>query len=268
MLIFLYGPDSYRRQEKLRDIISDYKKKHSSFSIENFNLDDEDAFSSLKDFMNAQSLFGDVKLGVVYGGTGLEKEFKKEYIAFLKENIKTKDPVLVIIEDKKPTKEFNFLLDKPVLSQDFESLTWIRFKNFFDSAAKERGLQFDPEGEDLILRTCSGDTWALITELDKLVLLNEKKITLGMLKNHLHASLPVNIFSMIYEMRNARQIGDRLFLLEELLSRNEDSGMIFNVAAASPYGDAEFKKRVADYDAAVKSGKLEYEEVLTSLALE
>jgi len=268
MIIFLYGPDSYRRQEKLRDIISDYKKKHSSFSIEHFNLEHKDAFSLLKDFVQAQSLFGDLKLGVVYRGTELEKEAKKEYIALLKENIKTKDPVLVLIEEKKPTKEFSFLLEKPILSQDFEALTWVRFKAFFAEEAGARGLQFDRESEDLLLRTCNGDAWTLITELEKLALLDEKKITTAVLKAHLYASLPAHTFSMIYEMRNARRIGDRLAILEELLSRSEDSGMIFNVAAASPYGDPEFKRRVADYDVMVKSGKLEYEEALTNLALE
>lgn len=267
MLIFLYGPDSYRRQEKFKSIIEDYKEKHSAFSIEYFDLENGDAFVALKDFIQARSLFDDLKLGVIHHGSDLGKETKKEYVALLKENIKTKDPVLILIEDKKPTKEFNFLLEKPVLSQDFEALTWIRFKAFFNQEIEKRGLQFDRESEDLLLRTYSGDTWALVTELDKLALLNEKKITSAILKNHLHASLPVNTFSMIYEMRNARQVGERLMLLEELLSRSEDSAMIFNVVAASPYGDTEFKGRVADLDAAVKSGKLEYEEVLLKLVL-
>jgi DNA polymerase III delta subunit len=268
MIIFLYGPDSYRRQEKLKSIIDEYKEKHSAFSIEHFNLENGDAFVALKDFIQARSLFDDLKLGVIHHGNDLGKETKKEYVALLKENIKSKDPVLILIEDKKPTKEFNFLLEKPILSQDFEQLTWIRFKAFFDQEARRRSLQFDRESEDLLLRTYSGDTWALVTELDKLALLDEKRIAGAVLKNHLHASMPVNTFSMIYEMRNARQVGERLALLDELLSRSEDPGMVFNVAASSPYGDTEFKKRVADYDVAVKSGKLEYEEVLLDLALE
>lgn len=271
MIIFLYGPDSYRRRQKLKEIVSEYKEKHSSFSIESFTLSAEASakaeFGRLQDFVKARSLFDSFKLGVVRGGSTLEKTSQKEYTELLKENLKVKEQVLVISEDKKPTKDFKFLLERPVLHQEFENLSGAELSKFFDQEAKARDLNFDSAGKDLLLQAFANDSWGLVTELDKLFLLDEKRIGLKILENHLDVSLPVNIFSTINQIRNSSRKSERLFLLEELLSRSEDPAMIFNIMAVSPYADAGWKQKVADYDAAVKSGKLEYEEVLLELSL-
>ena len=55
--------------------------------------------------------------------------------------------------------------------------------------------------------------------------------------------------------------------LEELFERGIDSAMIFNIFAASPYLNQDQKITMADYDAAIKSGKLEYDEVLLDMML-
>lgn len=268
MIIFLYGPDSYRRQQKLKEIAAEYKEKHSSFSVEHFNLEEGGGLDKIKDFVKAISLFDSFKLGVIKGGSFLEKTSQKEYAELLKENLKVKEQVLIIVEDKKPTKDFKFLLEKPVLCQEFENLSGAELSKFFDQEIKTRNLNFDEQSKNLILSAFAGDAWGLITELDKLSLLDEKKISLRILENHLDVSLPVNIFSTINQIRNSFRKSERLFLLEELLSRSEDAAMIFNIMAVSPYADKDWKEKIADYDAAVKSGKLEYDEALLDLVLD
>ena len=52
------------------------------------------------------------------------------------------------------------------------------------------------------------------------------------------------------------------------MRRGADPAMIFNISAASPYLTKEQKVKMADYDVAIKSGKLEYNEVLLSMMLE
>ncbi|MBI4992388.1 MAG: hypothetical protein HZB99_04190 [Candidatus Harrisonbacteria bacterium] len=267
MIIFLYGPDSYRRQQKLKEIVLEYKEKHSGFSIEHFNLEDDGGLDKLKDFVKARSLFDNFKLGIVKGGSNLEKTAQKEYIELLKENLKVKEQVLVISQDKKPTKEFKFLLEKPALHQEFENLFGAELGEFFDREAKSRDLNFNSAAKDLLLGAFMNDGWGLVTELDKLSLLDEKKISLKILEDHLDASLPVNIFFIINQIRNSSRKSERLSLLEELLSRSEDAAVIFNIMAVSPYADKGWKEKVADYDAAVKSGKLEYDEALLDLVM-
>lgn len=249
----------------MKEYIERYRAKYSGLSLSNFYLEQDGDWEKLKDFSKSQSLFESSKVGAVFGIGDLEDKNKKDLINLLKENLKSKDLTLIINGDKKPTKEFNFLLKEPVISWEFENLAGTPLEKFLLKETGGRGLVLDKESENLLSQVYSGDSWGLVTELDKLALLNEKKITKKVLENHLHASLPINIFSTINQMRSAGSVGRQLVLLEELLSRSEDPVMIFNVMAVSPYGDQNWKVRVADYDAAVKGGKLEYEEALTDL---
>lgn len=266
MIIFLYGPDFYRRQEKLKTIIADYKRGHSSFAAEKFDLGSEGELSRLKDFSGGRSLFDDVKLAIVSGGMSLEGAAEKDFIKLLKDNLNTKEVTFLVGADKKPIKNFRFLLEDPVLREEFENLDSSKFRNFLNQQAKQRNLFFDRGSEDLLLSVYAGDSWGLVTELDKLALLNEKKINSAVLKNHLETFSSINIFILIQEFYSSSRPAARLVLLDQLLSQGEDAGKIFNILAAF-YGDALWKNRVADYDWAVKSGKMDYEEALLSLAI-
>ena len=266
MLILLYGPDSYRRQQKLKSIIGEYKDKHSGFSVERFYLERRDEFPKLKDFSKNRSLFDAVKLGVISGLSNLEAKEKKELLAILKGNLENKDVVILIDEDKKPSKEFNFLLKKPTLFQEFKLLAGTQLRKFLQVTASERNLKLDRASQDLLVQVYEGNIWGLVTELDKLALLDKKEVTAELLKNHSDLSLLTNVYSVIHEIRNSRKVERRLSLLEQLSVRNIDSGMIFNILS-SFIKDAAGKKEVANYDILVKSGKLEYPEALFSLVL-
>ncbi len=267
MIVYLYGPDSYRRQEKLKEYVERYEAKYKALSLSHFYLGQEADLEKLKSFSKSQSLFESVKLGIVFSAENLEEKNQKEFANLLKDNLKDKDLNLIIISDKKLTKEFSFLLKDPVIAHKFENLVGEEFRDFLQKEIKNRELVLDKESQDLLMAAYNGDTWGLVTELDKLSLLDEKKINKKILENHLDIFLPVNVFSVINEMRNSKSAGARLSLLEELFSRSEDSAMIFNMIAVSPYADKKWKEAVADYDAAIKSGKLEYKEVLLDLIL-
>ena len=266
MIIFLYGPDSYRRRQKLKEYLDRYKKKYAALSLLNFYLEEEGEFQKLKDFVQAQSLFESSKLGAVWGIGDLEDKDKKDLIKLLKDNLESKDLTLIISSDKKPVKDFNFLLKEPVIGWEFENLIGAELEKFLEKEAAVRKLVLDNESQNLLAQVYGGDSWGLITELDKLSLLDEKKITRAILENYLNATLPINVFSSINQIRSSKNVGQRLAILEKLLGSG-DPAMVFNIFAVSPYADANWKKRVADYDASIKSGKLEYEEVLLDLVI-
>ena len=285
MIIFLYGKDSYRKNSKLKEILFEYKQKHSKFTVESFDLSENGQFDELKDFIKSNSLFDDFKLGIIGGGSSLIPEDQKEYIILLKEILKHKELVLIISEDKAPNKDFKFLLEKPVQSQNFSALIGLGLNKFILEEANIRNLILDKKSRDLLAGFYKDDSWGLITELDKLSLLNpvrsrpaeggamgtlgrpasngvnEKKITEEVLKNHIDAFLPVDIFSALNYLRNSREIGERLRILEELLIKGGDPAMLFNFLSALVKSPAE-KQKMADYDSAIKSGKLDYEEAL------
>lgn len=267
MIVYLYGPDNYRRKEKLDEYIERYKGKYAS-GAGVFDLETEDGLGGFKNFCQARSLFESSKLGVVYNFAGLEKSGFKEFIKIIKENLENKDLTLILNSDKKPTKDFAFLLAKPVISHSFENLEGAELQKFLDLEIKKRKIELDADSKNLLLSAVGQNTWDMISELDKLALLDEKKITKKILEKHIDALPVVDIFSHLNKIRASRDVGGKLALLEDLLSGNNDPAMIFNMTAASPYLDKTQKIKMADYDAAVKTGKLEYDEVLLSMMLE
>ena len=266
MIIYLYGPDSYRRQEKLNEYIERYKEKYAS-GAGFFYLDKEDDLARFKDFCKSQSLFESSKLGVVFNFSDLEKAGLKEFNSLIKENSKNKDLTLILNGDKKPTKDFSFLLKEPVISHNFDLLEGLELKKFLDAEIEKRKIELDQKSRDLILSGLNNNTWEIVSALEKLSLLDEKKIDQKILEKHIDLLPALDIFGRINKMREGYSAGSRLSVLEELYERGADSAMIFNVFAASPYLNKDQKIMMADYDAAIKSGKLEYDEVLLDLML-
>ena len=267
MIIYLYGPDSYRRQEKFNEIISSYKKKNENFSLYYFDLGEDGGFGKLADFLKEQSLFGGSKMAVVSGSDLLEKSEQKNYIKLLKSNLETQGITILISESGKPTKDFNFLIKEPVIFQEFKNLEGADLQRFILREAKKRIIVIDGESREFLGRIYKDNNWGLVTELDKLSLLDEKNINKKIIEKHLHAFLPLQFFGAINELRGGN-MAERLAALEEFLSRSQEPAMIFNMIAVSPYGSPAWKQKMADYDVAIKSGKLEYEEVLTNMTIE
>ncbi len=239
MIIYLYGPDSYRRQKKLKEITFAYKQKHLGLTTENFDLIEEEAWTRFRQFLGAQSLFGSSKLAII---SGLGELKDKEVFKIIKPLMEVEGLTLVILEDKKLNKDFDFLLHKPALSQNFDYLNPNQLSAFIKKEIQKREISLPINLINLLAETYASDTWGLVTELDKLALGGEfEKI------------LPhINIFRTKFN----------LISLEHLLI-NEDPAKIFNLIA---YQTRE-KEKFADYDAAVKSGKLDYETALLDLAI-
>lgn len=265
MVVFLYGPDSYRRQEKLNEYRERYKNKYAS-GAKNFYLDKENNFGEFKEFCKAQSLFESSRLGIVYDFSDLEKAELKEFNKIIKDNLENKDLTLILISGKKPNKPLSYLLEEPVNFHAFENLEGADLKKFMNTEIKKRGLEIDNESMDLIMMAYGGDIWGLISELDKLALLNEKKISRRILEKHADISLPIKLYPMLDDFYRSSRVGDKLAILEELLIDGGDADMLFNFLATIVRGERD-KQIIADYNAAVRSGKLEYEEVFLDFAI-
>ena len=171
MIIFLYGSDSYRRLQKQKEVVGEYKKKHSGLTIDRFYLDESaDEWVRFKDFASAQSLFGGNRLAMVSGGSEVKEKNAKELAKFLNSLSDSKSVVVLLTEENKLNKDFNFLLKKPVLNQEFKNLTISQFNNFVTNEAKKRGIKLSPEALKGLVLGYLNDTWGAVTELDKLAL--------------------------------------------------------------------------------------------------
>ncbi|MBI2012868.1 MAG: hypothetical protein HYS88_00210 [Candidatus Colwellbacteria bacterium] len=259
MLIFLYGPDSYRRIQKLNEIVETFRKRQSNLSHERFDLNNEEEFLKFQIFASNQSIFNPVRLAVLDGFAKLPASNLKELKAILKTNHKNEDLIIVLNSTNKPI-GFTALSKTPTKVQDFPALKGAEITAFIKKTSKDFGLTLDSQTTKTLIRTFGSSTWGIATELERMALTRaDSSISIHKPDD--------NFFPLVNAIKYGRRLQDRLVALEILLSdRKEEPAKVFNMLAYRLRSEEE-ANLLADYDIAVKSGKLEYEEVLLDYVL-
>jgi DNA polymerase III delta subunit len=265
MIIFLYGPDSYRRKKRLDEIAGEYKKKHSSFSREYFDLSEEGKFEKLREFARQMLIFDSGKLAVLKNVFDCEDKRLKD---FLKRFIADKSVTLIISEDKSAPAGLRPLLSKAFLAEKFEELGGEKLRAFLEKEAQTRGVNLSPKAAYFLADSFKGDVQGAINEIEKISLAFPGKTaeTSDLFAVGEYRQFP-NIFSFINSISSGSSVSGKITALEEIFLSQEEPAKIFNIISAGKRLSPEMLDRLADYDIAVKSGKLEYEEVLVDLAL-
>ncbi len=257
MLIFLYGKDTYRRQRKYHEILLEYRKKHSSISVETCDA----AVAELEQFVGlcrARTLFDNFKLVIVRDLFDAPKNLIPAWAEVLRAGLTDTQTVFIILADAAPPKAFACLMQPPATAQEFAPLQGMQFEEFIKRESSRLECRLTPQLlRDLALRF-AGNSVALVTELEVLALLPNDNI------KKTNAPPPDLVaFRAVTTIRPGRP-SQTLPILEQLLSQ-EDPAYIFNLIAHQ--ADARYKTQLADYDIAVKSGKLDYETALTDYLL-
>ena len=259
MLIFLYGADSYRRIQKLNEIVETFRKRQSNLSHERFDVNSDEEFLKFQIFANNRSIFDPVRLATLdnFLTTTRTKELKE----ILKTNHKNDDLIIVLNSSNKPT-GFAALLKEPTKVQDFPALKDAEINSFITHTAKVLGFAIDAPTIKALIQAFGSNTWGIVTELEKISSADSQvKPALS-----IHKSAD-NFFQLINTLKYGRSLRDRLVALEIILSdRKDEPAKVFNMLAYRLRNQEE-ANTLADYDVAVKSGKLEYEEVLLDYAL-
>lgn len=267
MIIFLYGLDDYRRSEKKRSIMAEFIKKRSELGLGVFDLEEKATLENFGEFLKTQSIFETAKLAV------LENTFElgaPKLAKLLKPLVEEKNITIVIAEKDKPVKALAFLLEKPVLAQRFEPLAGAEWAAFIQAEAKKNDVKLTPAAVQFLGTVYDGNTWGLITEIEKLR---------GFRKNIAGASVgdsidkkdldifdfevAPNYWGLINGLKNY-DIKNRLYAFEMMLAANDQPAKIFNILASQWQ---EKTPHMAEYDLAIKSGKVDYEEALVDLLI-
>lgn len=243
MLIHLYGPDAYRRLSRLRELIAAHEARHSRFSVAHFDVSDADAGERLVAFLRNASLFDGAKFAVVHA----EGEPSEE-IASALEQIKSDPEHTAVIASTDRIKD----LPQEAVCEPFPALEGSDRVAFIRAEAKKRGF-IPPPATVEALAASPFDSWGISTELDALAL-----------GGALAPSPRIPEFFLLVQSLRREAAPVRLAALAYLLD-TEEPAKVFNILAALL--DQAGKRRMADYDIAVKSGKLEYEEALLDFAL-
>lgn len=261
MIVFLYGPDDYRRSEKKRSIVAEFSKKRSEIGLGVFDLEDKASPEALAEFLRTQSIFESAKLAVLENAFELEAP---KLAKLLKPLLEEKNTTILVAEKDKPVKALGFLLEKPAISQKFETLAGAELAAWVAGEAKKNDVKLTAAAAQFLASVYGGDTWGIVTELQKLGGFGDggKAIDKKDL-NVFDLEVAPNYWGLMnglksFDMRN------RLYAFETMLAGNDPPAKIFNILASQWQ---EKTPHMAEYDLAVKSGKVDYEEALVDLLI-
>ncbi|OIP78590.1 MAG: DNA polymerase III subunit delta [Candidatus Portnoybacteria bacterium CG_4_8_14_3_um_filter_44_10] len=207
MIIFLYGPDSFRSRQKLKRIIEKYKAKHKSgLNFLKFDLS-ETGLDDLREAIKSRPMFAEKKLIVIENLFCLSPENQREVIEYFKgEKLeKEQEVVLVVYEKNAPDKRsqaFKFLTAKGALSQEFGSLEGTQLENWIKREVEARGGNINRQAIQELAVCLGGDLWQASNEIDKLVAFKNGGEMGGEIKKEdvtllIKAKISANIFQTI-----------------------------------------------------------------------
>jgi len=304
MIIFLYGQDTYRSNQKLKEIIRHYKKTHKSglnlkyFDGTKLNIQD------FKDEIEQISMFKEKKL-VVLADIFSNSEFKKKFLEKRKDFMNSKDIILFYERNKLSKRDALFsFLKKHAKSQEFEFLDEKRLKNWVEKEIKNLGGEIQDRALELLVVSVGSDLWQMTNEIRKLIsfkngeIINsrdvgllvrpkiepdifktidaiaskDKKRAIKLLKKHLEkGDSPFYLFTMInFQFRNLLIIKD---LIEKNLSPYSSTGLHpyvvkKSLALSNKFEAFELKKiyqKIFEADFKIKIGQIDPETALDLL---
>jgi len=169
MILFLYGPDTYRSRQKLNEIIEHYKKVHKSglnlkyFDDENLN------FQDFKDEVRQTSMFAEKKL-IILAEAFPNSEFKEKFLKGAKIFRDAEDVILFYETGQIPEKDslFDFLI-KQAKCQGFKPLEGQRLRNWIKKEFEKYQTGIENKALDKLIEFVGSNLWQMSNEIRKLV---------------------------------------------------------------------------------------------------
>lgn len=171
MIIFLYGRDSYRIGQKLKEIVGGYKTKNpSGLNFVNFDLS-HDKIENLFEALKSSSFIPEKKL-IIAKNIFSNKNDSESVLEFLKNrNINSSDDLILILVhsgDTLKNKLFEYLTKKPNQSQNFRPLKNYEVKDWAKKFLDSFEIQLTGEALDYLILSYGHDLWRLDSEIRKM----------------------------------------------------------------------------------------------------
>ena len=167
MIIFLYGPDTYRSRQKLNEIVEHYKEIHKSgLDLKLLDLKEKD-FQDFKNEAQIASMFSEKKL-LVLKNAFENFDFKEKISAEIEKFAKSEEVILFYEEEIKKDKFFQ-TLKKFSEYQEFQLLDGERLKNWVKKEFKKYQAKIDSAVLEKLIEFVGNDLWQMSNEIKKLV---------------------------------------------------------------------------------------------------
>jgi len=232
MIIFFYGPDSFRISQKTKTIVDKYQLKYKTGL--NLKIIDENNLreTDIRAIFSLKSMFKEKKLVIL---KNLLNEQEIQEIILEKEKIIAPsdcDVIFLIIENelKEKNKKIIDFLKKNSKNQEFKLLTNYELKNLILKNLKNKEFIFEQGVPEKIIEYIGNDLWRLDSEIKKILLFKqeEKKINLEDIDLLIRPNLETNIFQTIDQLVK----GDKKHFLNMIhthLSQGDEAIYLFSM---------------------------------------
>lgn len=267
MIVSLFGPDSYRRMEKQRELVRAYRAKYRHADEYAVDLEDTpDDWTRARDFLRQPSMFVASKLLVVREPGSVDVE---EWSTALKNAVRAEGVTAILSAKDDPADSFAFLAGSGVVKQEFREPSGRILEAFVLREAKTYGLSFAPAALSFFLSALETQPDRSARATNELARIALAKFSMPIEKHALETLVPwtprEEVFRGVRTMLGAREPRARLAAFEAASVAGNAAAYFFNSLAYQARGTD--LVALAAYDVAVKSGTLEYEEALTDFSV-
>lgn len=208
MIIFLYGEDTYRSSQKLKEIVDHYKEIHKSGLNLRYLDCDQISFEEFKGELNTIPMFKEKKL-IVFKNTFSDQKTENKLTAIIK-NLKNTEDIILIYADRgidKRSQLFKFL-NKNAKCQEFQSLDGQMLKDWIKKEFNKYNTDIDKTVIEKFINYSGSDSWHLANEITKLInYKNRGKIELKDIELLVRPEVETDIFETIeaIALKNKKQ---------------------------------------------------------------
>jgi DNA polymerase-3 subunit delta len=200
MIFFLYGEDTFRSREKLKQIEEKFKKSDKS-RINFVKIDGERlAWRQIEKEIAAPPFLHDKKLVVVENFLKKRGQKFEETVEYLREEKIPSGTVVVFWEEEMPDERTAIfkLLNKPKQAEKFNLLDPAKLNQWIAAAAESKAIKIDRQAAGLLAELVGPDLWQANGELDKLSAYCRKagKIGVNEVRLLVRGKFDENIFSL------------------------------------------------------------------------
>lgn len=199
MIIFLYGPDTYRSNKKLKEIIARYKEIHKSGMSFHVLRRDANTFDDFRNAVYTTPMFKEKKLVVSKNFLG-SGDFVEKFILWKgKDSLKNEEEVVCVFhEEIIDRKDRVFVwLAKNAQFQKFDVLKGAQLQKWAQQFIKKAGIKIEQEALNQLLAYTGGDLWAFENEIQKLKSYKEGIVTCEDLAVFVRPPSQTHIFSLV-----------------------------------------------------------------------
>lgn len=229
MIYFLFGQDTYRSKQKLKEIVEEYKKRHQSgLNFIKITFDEND-LGDFKQNIETVSMFDEKKLIVVEEVFQQPEYFQEELLNYLKKKKMDidKNSILVFWAEKvEPDGLFKFL-KKKAKTQEFKLLQPHKLREWIKKYIKEQKGNIDNRAVEILIEYVGSDLWRMVNEINKLISFKQQIIRAEDVEKLVKPEIDVNIFNIIDSLgqKNKKQA---LRLIHDYFKKGESESYLLN----------------------------------------